>query len=98
MAPRAVTIRRAETLFANDAARREAMLRRDRAADGMFYCAVTTTGVYCLASCAARPLPKNVVFYATGDEARAAGFRPCKRCRPERTEKWRIAERSSAGR
>ncbi|HUL13554.1 MAG TPA: Ada metal-binding domain-containing protein [Methylococcaceae bacterium] len=42
-----------------------------------------TTGVYCRPSCAARlPRPENVRFYATCEDAERAGFRPCKRCRP----------------
>lgn len=57
---------------------------RDAAADGSFVYAVRTTGVYCRPSCAARPArPENVTFHATIDEARAAGFRACKRCRPD---------------
>ncbi|TDR93694.1 bifunctional DNA-binding transcriptional regulator/O6-methylguanine-DNA methyltransferase Ada [Enterovirga rhinocerotis] len=61
-----------------------AMRRRDAAEDGRFVYAVRTTGVYCRPSCAARPArPENVAFFETGAEARAAGFRPCKRCRPD---------------
>jgi AraC family transcriptional regulator, regulatory protein of adaptative response / methylated-DNA-[protein]-cysteine methyltransferase len=47
-----------------------------------FY-SVRTTGVYCRPSCAARPKMENVRFHATTAEAERAGFRPCKRCRPE---------------
>ncbi|WP_042444190.1 bifunctional DNA-binding transcriptional regulator/O6-methylguanine-DNA methyltransferase Ada [Azospirillum sp. B510] len=62
----------------------EALRRRDPAADGLFVYAVRSTGVYCRPSCAARPArPANVVFYATNAEAERAGFRPCKRCRPD---------------
>ena len=54
-----------------------ALAARDRAADGTFVYAVRTTGVYCRPSCAARPArPENVRFFATGQEAEAAGFRP----------------------
>ena len=57
---------------------------RDRGADGAFVYAVRTTGVFCRPSCAARPAkPENMAFYGTPAAARAAGFRPCKRCRPE---------------
>ncbi len=57
---------------------------RDKASDGAFYYGVATTGVYCRPSCGARtPRPENVRFYATTDEARAAGFRACLRCKPE---------------
>lgn len=65
----------------------EEMIRAYQASDtaynGIFYVAVKTTGIFCLPSCAARkPYPKNVEFFATPDEALAAGYRPCKRCRP----------------
>lgn len=57
---------------------------RNAAADGKFYYAVKTTGVYCRPSCGARlARPENVRFYATREEAEMAGFRPCKRCRPD---------------
>lgn len=60
-------------------------LQRDRAWDGRFVAGVTTTGIYCLASCPARrPKPENVRFFADEDAARAAGLRPCRRCRPDR--------------
>ena len=60
----------------------EAVLRRDRAADGEFVYAVATTGVYCRPSCAARrPRRENVAFFDSPDAARAAGFRACRRCR-----------------
>jgi methylphosphotriester-DNA--protein-cysteine methyltransferase len=44
---------------------------------------VVTTGVYCRPVCAGRPKRENVRFYATAGEARDAGFRACKRCKPE---------------
>jgi AraC family transcriptional regulator of adaptative response/methylated-DNA-[protein]-cysteine methyltransferase len=45
---------------------------------------VATTGVYCNPSCAARPaLQQNMAFHDTRAEAERAGFRPCKRCRPD---------------
>ncbi|WP_430390194.1 methylated-DNA--[protein]-cysteine S-methyltransferase [Dyella sp. 20L07] len=56
----------------------------DATADGHFYYSVKTTGVYCRPSCAARPArPENVAFHATRDDAERAGFRPCKRCKPD---------------
>jgi len=71
-----------------------AVVRRDRSADNSFYYAVSTTGVYCLPSCAARlPLREHVQFYATRAEAEKAGFRPCKRCRPDEAPR---AERQAA--
>ena len=61
----------------------EAVVQRDRAADGAFYYSVRTTGVYCRPSCAARLARReHVRFHATREEAEQAGFRPCKRCRP----------------
>jgi AraC family transcriptional regulator of adaptative response/methylated-DNA-[protein]-cysteine methyltransferase len=60
-----------------------ALHRRDRAADSTFVYSVRTTGVYCRPSCAARlPRRDNVAFYRTCTDAERAGFRPCKRCRP----------------
>jgi AraC family transcriptional regulator, regulatory protein of adaptative response / methylated-DNA-[protein]-cysteine methyltransferase len=61
-----------------------AVVARDRSADGTFYCCVITTGVYCRPSCAGRPLAKNVRFHLTRADAEQAGFRPCKRCKPDR--------------
>lgn len=56
---------------------------RDKGADGHFFTAVRTTGVYCLPSCAGRPKRENVEWYDTAEQARAKGFRPCKRCKPD---------------
>jgi AraC family transcriptional regulator, regulatory protein of adaptative response / methylated-DNA-[protein]-cysteine methyltransferase len=59
------------------------VVARDKESDGSFFFSVKTTGVYCRPSCGARqPRPENVQFYKTTEEAEAAGFRPCKRCRP----------------
>jgi AraC family transcriptional regulator of adaptative response/methylated-DNA-[protein]-cysteine methyltransferase len=56
---------------------------RERRTGGDFVYAVTTTGVYCTPGCASRrPKRDNVRFFDTGPQAEAAGFRPCKRCRP----------------
>jgi len=69
--------------FRNDDQRWEAVRRRDRGADGAFYYAVRTTGIYCRPSCASRtPRRENVEFHTTPTAAEAAGFRPCKRCKP----------------
>ena len=74
----------AERRFDTEAARWAAVQRRDAAADGRFVFSVKTTGVYCRPSCAARPARReNVAFYATPADAKRAGFRPCKRCRPD---------------
>jgi AraC family transcriptional regulator of adaptative response/methylated-DNA-[protein]-cysteine methyltransferase len=61
-----------------------AVVDRDASWDGRFVYAVATTGVYCRPSCASRrPLRKNVSFHATTDDAARAGFRACRRCRPD---------------
>ncbi|ABC32238.1 Adenosine deaminase [Hahella chejuensis KCTC 2396] len=61
-----------------------ALQERDTRADGSFYYSVKTTGVYCRPSCAARtPRPENVRFYDSIEDAEQAGFRPCRRCRPD---------------
>ena len=61
----------------------QAVVARDEGFDGTFYYSVTTTGVYCRPSCAARLAKRsNVRFHATCADAEAAGFRPCKRCKP----------------
>lgn len=60
------------------------VLARDPKADGSFYYSVKTTGVYCRPSCGARrPNAGNVRFHTTCQEAEQAGFRPCRRCRPD---------------
>ena len=62
-----------------DGARRE----RNRSFDGVFFTAVTTTGIYCRPICPAQPLSRNVRFYPSAAAAEHDGFRPCLRCRPE---------------
>ncbi|HZZ36866.1 MAG TPA: methylated-DNA--[protein]-cysteine S-methyltransferase [Caulobacteraceae bacterium] len=69
--------------YLSDQSRWDAVQRRERAADGAFVFAVKTTGVYCRPTCAGRPLRANVAFFDTPEAARAAGFRACKRCRPD---------------
>jgi len=62
----------------------EALQARDRRFDGVFYAGVTSTGVYCRPVCPSRmPRRHNVCFFAHPAAAEDAGFRPCKRCRPE---------------
>ncbi len=71
-----------------------AVIARDPTADGAFFYAVTTTGVYCRPSCGARlPRPENVRFHASRASAERAGFRPCKRCSPIRHPKRCTARR-----
>ena len=69
--------------YASPSQRWQAVTRRDKRADGAFYYSVATTGIYCRPSCASRQaLRRNVRFHESPAEAEAAGFRPCKRCRP----------------
>jgi AraC family transcriptional regulator, regulatory protein of adaptative response / methylated-DNA-[protein]-cysteine methyltransferase len=61
-----------------------AVKARDRGADGRFVTGVLSTGIYCRPSCAARhPHRENVRFFPAGEQAREAGLRPCKRCKPD---------------
>lgn len=70
--------------YASNEARWAAVLARDEAAEGYFWFSVSTTGVYCRPSCPARqPRRENVAFYDRRAAAETAGFRPCKRCRPD---------------
>ncbi|KQY58830.1 AraC family transcriptional regulator [Aeromicrobium sp. Root495] len=66
--------------------RYRAVEARDPRFDGVFYTAVRTTGIYCRPSCPARtPRTENVQFYASAAAAQDAGFRACRRCRPDTT-------------
>lgn len=68
----------------SDDPRWTAIAARDPEADGRFFYSVRTTGVYCRPSCASRRAkPENVAFHATREDAERAGFRPCRRCRPD---------------
>ena len=72
-----------------------AVTSRDRRFDGVFYTAVSTTGIYCRPSCPARtPRRANVSFHPSAAAAQAAGYRACKRCRPDATPgspEWDVA-------
>ena len=73
------------TAPARDEERWQAVKRRDPAFDGKFLFAVRTTGIYCRPSCASRPAKReNVSFFETGAYAEKAGYRACKRCRPDK--------------
>jgi AraC family transcriptional regulator of adaptative response/methylated-DNA-[protein]-cysteine methyltransferase len=77
-----------------DDVRWAAVVRRDPAADGAFDYSVATTGVYCRPSCAARqPRRENVAFHDSCAAAERAGFRPCRRCRPNEPS---LAQRHAA--
>ena len=68
----------------SDTQRLAAVRARDASRDGAFVYGVTTTGVYCRPSCASRQAQsRNMRFFALPAAAEAAGFRPCRRCRPE---------------
>jgi AraC family transcriptional regulator of adaptative response/methylated-DNA-[protein]-cysteine methyltransferase len=72
-----------QAVVANDP-RWARIVARDRTADGHLWYSVLTTGVYCRPSCASRIAnPKNVLLHDTFKEAKATGFRPCKRCNPD---------------
>ena len=72
------------TIATSNDPRWAAVVARAPKADGRFFYAVKTTGVYCRPSCGARTAnPENVEFYLTTREAERAGYRPCKRCKPE---------------
>lgn len=80
--------------WTTEAQRWDAVVRRDRAADGQFFYSVKSTGVYCRPSCAARQaLRRNVAFHLTCADAERAGFRPCKRCKPDQAS---LPERQTA--
>ncbi|WP_411820408.1 2OG-Fe(II) oxygenase [Hyphococcus formosus] len=79
-----------------DEMRWKAVVARDARANGQFWSCVRTTGVYCLPSCAGRPKRENVIFAARRADAERAGFRPCKRCRPDRFVSGNLSERLGA--
>ena len=78
-----------------------AVKSRDHRFDGVFYTGVTSTGIYCRPSCPAiTPAQRNVTFHRSAAAAQAAGFRACKRCRPDATPgspDWDVAA-DAAGR
>ena len=68
----------------NDDTRWTALEQRNAAADGTFVYSVATTGVYCRPACPSKlALRRNIRFHDSCEEAEKAGFRPCKRCRPD---------------
>lgn len=74
----------AETLPGNRHVLYQALLDRDPHYDGKLFFGVTSTGIYCRPVCPARkPKPENVLYFAVAELAANAGFRACKRCRPE---------------
>lgn len=70
--------------FDTPQARWQAVLEKEQTAVGHFFYAVTTTGIYCLPTCTSRrPKQAHVRFFTNIDQAKAEGFRPCKRCQPD---------------
>jgi len=68
----------------DDEQRYQAAVSKDRRFDGVFFIAVTSTGIYCRPSCPAiTPKRQNMRFYRSAAAAQDAGFRACKRCRPD---------------
>lgn len=62
----------------------KAISENDESYDGIFFYAVKSTGIYCRPSCKSKiPKLENVCFFDTSEQARTAGFRPCKRCRSD---------------
>jgi len=79
-----LTKRSAEELASADSVSWHAVQARDTTSDGRFVYAVTSTGIYCRPSCPSRkPRRDRVRFFDAPDAARAAGFRACKRCKPD---------------
>jgi len=98
MASLAPTVDRARSTSVNNVVRLDvdsawaAFERRDRSWDGRVIGAVKTTGIYCKPSCPARrPKREHVEFFATAEEARAAGYRSCMRCKPDEVGRDREA-------
>lgn len=70
-----------------------AVISNSTDADGLFYYAVKSTGIFCRPSCKSKePVRENVMFFDCREDAIAAGFRPCKRCRPELVEYQPLAD------
>jgi AraC family transcriptional regulator of adaptative response/methylated-DNA-[protein]-cysteine methyltransferase len=70
--------------YASEEARWRAVQNRDEKANGYFYYVVRTTGTYSKPSCVSRSARReNIEFFSTAEQARAAGYRPCGRCRPD---------------
>ena len=74
------------TMSELDSTRWAAVKGRDKSLDGVFVYAVTSSGVFCRPGCSSRtPRRENVAFFPGAQAARDAGFRACRRCRPEET-------------
>ncbi|MGE5109701.1 MAG: bifunctional DNA-binding transcriptional regulator/O6-methylguanine-DNA methyltransferase Ada [Acidobacteriaceae bacterium] len=83
-------------MMQNEETRWKAVQQRDRRSDGSFVYGVLTTGVYCHPSCSSRrPRRENVRFFSTGEDARRAGLRPCRKCHPDTPREQGIVHRVS---
>ncbi|HWP50292.1 MAG TPA: Ada metal-binding domain-containing protein [Clostridia bacterium] len=75
----------------------KAVCENDAAFDGLFFYAVESTGIFCRPSCKSKmPKRENVRFFSSAAQARAAGFRPCKRCRSDLADYQPIRETAEA--
>ena len=75
----------------------QAVEERDARFEGLFVYAVQSTGIYCKATCPSRrPKRENVLFFSSPDEARSAGFRACRRCRPDNNEQAGLVRQACA--
>jgi AraC family transcriptional regulator of adaptative response/methylated-DNA-[protein]-cysteine methyltransferase len=81
-------------MYTDQESRWNAVVSRDQTAEGSFYYAVRTTGVFCRPGCSSRlPLRENVEFFDSYRDAVLAGYRPCKRCEPgAESQSERVAE------
>lgn len=71
----------------------KAISENDASYDGIFFYAVKSTGIYCRPSCKSKiPKRENLCFFDTAEQAKDAGFRPCKRCRSDLLEYQPIKE------
>lgn len=74
-----------EYISLSDSEKWQAVISCDKSCDGIFFYGVKTTGIFCRPSCKAKaPIRENVLFFNSSKEAMEAGFRPCKRCCPDK--------------
>ena len=72
--------------YNTDDRRWHAVVGREQSADGHFYYAVITTGIFCRPSCSAKlPNRENVEYFISSQDAQSSGYRPCRKCRPTET-------------
>ena len=97
MLTRAISSMTDKSAYTTNERRWQAVTARDPGAEGTFWFAVTTTGVYCRPTCRSRqPLRQNVRFFDSPEAAEAAGFRPCKRCQPRQATPAMDVEHANA--